>query len=73
VLKIGVETVFPDEIMAILVLPEHFPILPAFFQGGYFKNWDPIKSMRCAAGPGPRLILPRTPSFDMDLSMPERL
>jgi hypothetical protein len=32
VLKIGVDTDFFDEIMAILVLLDHFPILDAFFK-----------------------------------------
>jgi hypothetical protein len=30
--------------MAILVLPDHFPILTAFSTGGYFLGSDPTKS-----------------------------
>jgi hypothetical protein len=32
--------------MAILVLPDHFPILNAFSQGGYFLGSGPTKFMR---------------------------
>jgi hypothetical protein len=34
--KLGSKLIFWDEIMAVLVLPDHFTILTAFFQAGGF-------------------------------------
>jgi hypothetical protein len=48
-LKLGSKLIFfNDEIMAILVLPDHFPALAAFSEGGYFSRWDQIECMRSA-------------------------
>jgi hypothetical protein len=43
--KLGSKLIF-DEIMAVLVLPDHLPILTAFSYGRYCLESDPTKSMR---------------------------
>jgi hypothetical protein len=52
--KLGSKLILFDEIMTILVLPDHFWILTAFFYAFSFLKWDPIKSLRDdqARGPG---------------------
>ena len=48
--KLGFKLIF-DEIMVILVLPDHFPILTAFSQGGYFLDVHVIQSLTMTRAP----------------------